>query len=340
MPQLQRKRKITHDSLQPKKRVVLTHVQKRQLCLDSQKTPRLTQQELAAIYQIKERPPYFSQVEEALVLWLTNALAAEVIINGDILREKAKIFAIWGLCNRKTLYVKWDEANSIPLETLEEKRRKLREIIKNYDLNDVFNCDETGLYWDLEPSKTLVQGPLSGKKKSKNRNKIEAYEILQELNKGATPLNIHDTINFSSDSWNFVSQQTISNCWRYTGILPQNDMDELDDETDNDDNQAIRDEMELQDLIDQLLFNDPMNVKEFLHIDDFLKGNKGLTDDEIISMVKSNNEPEIDPNEGPIEIISKREALGHLDNLVVFFEYSSDVSVNPSELSILQKLRH
>ncbi|PKC52110.1 hypothetical protein RhiirA1_482245, partial [Rhizophagus irregularis] len=51
MPQLQRKRKITHDSLQPKKRVVLTHAQKRQLCLDSQKTPRLTQQELAAIYK-------------------------------------------------------------------------------------------------------------------------------------------------------------------------------------------------------------------------------------------------------------------------------------------------
>ena len=26
-----------------------------------------------------------------------------------------------------------------------------------------------GLYWDLEPSKTLAQGPLSGKKKSKKR---------------------------------------------------------------------------------------------------------------------------------------------------------------------------
>ncbi|RGB30482.1 hypothetical protein C1646_671680 [Rhizophagus diaphanus] len=117
-------------------------------------------------------------------------------------------------------------------------------------------------------------------------------------------------------------------------------MDESDDETDDDNDQAIRDEMELQDLIDQLPFNDPINVEEFLHIDDFLKGNEGLIDDEIISMVKSNNETEIDLNEGPMEIILKREALDHLDNLVVFFEYSSDVSVNPSELNILQKLRH
>ncbi|GET62201.1 tigger transposable element-derived protein 6-like [Rhizophagus irregularis DAOM 181602=DAOM 197198] len=469
MPQLQRKRKITHDSLQPKKRVVLTHAQKRQLCLDSQKTSRLTQQELAAIYQIKqntvsdilknkdkwllvnpdseeankqrERPPCFPQVEEALALWLTNALAAGVIINGDILREKAKIFARGFEIDNFTAsngwlekfkqrhhlkeYVKWGEANSAPLETLEEERRKLREIIKDYDLNNVFNCDETAdlyshipkstnitwkkkeelpvnYYWNstawmqvsiwndyltkldarmrlqrrkillivdnapvhvinenlnltnvavhfLPPNTTAHLQPCDAGiinsfkaqyRKLLIRNRIEAYEISQELNKGATPLNIHDAINFSSDAWNSVSQRTISNCWHHTGILPQDDMDESDDETDDDDDQAIRDEMELQDLIDQLPFNDPMNVEEFLHIDDFLKGNEGLTDDEIISMVKSNNKPEIDPNEGPMEIISKREALGHLDNLVVFFEYSSDVSVNPSELSILQKLRH
>jgi hypothetical protein len=231
--QLQGKRKSVQDSTQLKKRVVLTHAQKRQLCLDSQKTPRPTQEELAVIYKIKqntvsdilkkkdkwllvnpdseeankqrERPSCFPQVEEALALWITNALAAEVVINGDILREKAKLFAREFEINNFTAsnrwldkfkqrhhlkeYIKWGEAKSAPLEALEEERRKLREIIKNYDLNDVFNCDETGnckfsskdlnnilifiiilgLYWDLEPSKTLAQGPLNGKKKSKKR---------------------------------------------------------------------------------------------------------------------------------------------------------------------------
>ncbi|GBB92484.1 hypothetical protein RclHR1_20100001 [Rhizophagus clarus] len=59
------------------------------------------------------------------------------------------------------------EAKSAPLEILEETRKNLHEIIKDYDLNNVFNYDETGLYWDLEPSKTIMQNPLSGKKKSK-----------------------------------------------------------------------------------------------------------------------------------------------------------------------------
>ena len=120
-------------------------------------------------------------------------------------------------------------------------------------------------------------------------------------------------------------------------------MDELDDEIDDCDHedQAFQDEMELQDLIYRLPFDDFMDVNEFLHIDDCLKSNEGLTDDEIISMVKSNNnEQKIDLNEGPLEIISTREALDHLDNLVVFFEHSSDVPINPNELSVLQKLRH
>ncbi|GBC15082.2 CENP-B homolog protein 2-like [Rhizophagus irregularis DAOM 181602=DAOM 197198] len=484
MSQQQRKRKSVQDTFQPNKRVVLTHAQKRQLCLDSQKTPRPTQEELAVLYKVKqntvsdilkkkekwllvnpdsedankqkERPVYFPQVEEALSLWVTNALAAELTINTDILREKAKYFAQQFEINKFSFsngwidkfkrrhnlkeYIKWGEAKSAPLETLDEERGILREIIKDYDLNDVFNCDETGLYWDLEPSKTLAQGPLSGTKKSKKRvtllltcnatgteklkplfihkyqnpralngkkkknyrqirlqnrnilllvdnapvhiinedvnltnvvvhflppnttshlqpcdagiinsfkaqyrkllvrNRIEAYEISQELNKEPTTINIHDSIDFSVNAWNSVSQQTIINCWKHTGILPINEMDEIDEIED----QALHDEMELQDLINELPFDNLMDADEFLHIDDCLKSNEGLTDDEIVSMIKSNNnnESEMDPDEEPPVVIPETKALGYLDDLVLFFKHSSDVCINPNELSVLQKLRH
>src|SRR5438445_744953 len=73
----------------------------------------------------------------------------------------------------------------------DKEREKLQELISNYDIENVFNCDKTGnnfielinviyfiltkvlfnlgLYWELEPSKTLSTSPLSGMKKSKNR---------------------------------------------------------------------------------------------------------------------------------------------------------------------------
>lgn len=151
-------------------------------------------------------------------------------------------------------------------------------------------------------------------------------------------MNIYDAINFSKNAWNSVSQQTISNCWKHTGILLQNEMDEMDDEIeDSDDQEEFFNEMEMQELIDKLPFDDFMSAEDFLHIDDGLKNNGGLTDDEIVAIVKSNNSGlATDQNERPLELISKKEALDHLNNLVLFFDHSSDISINSDELNILK----
>ncbi len=39
-------------------------------------------------------------------------------------------------------------------------------------------------------------------------------------------------------------------------------------------------------------------------------------------------------------MISKKEALGHLNNLILFFKHSLDISINSDELNILKKLRY
>ena len=36
----------------------------------------------------------------------------------------------------------------------------------------MYDCDETALYWRIEPDKTLASGPVQGKKKSKDRASI------------------------------------------------------------------------------------------------------------------------------------------------------------------------
>ena len=48
-------------------------------------------------------------------------------------------------------------------------RNELRKITENYNLTDIYNCDETGLYWRTPPSKTLATGSVIGRKKSKDR---------------------------------------------------------------------------------------------------------------------------------------------------------------------------
>ena len=51
------------------------------------------------------------------------------------------------------------------------KQRKLLPVLRRYDPSDVFNADETGLYWRLLPDKThAIAGEVcTGGKKSKER---------------------------------------------------------------------------------------------------------------------------------------------------------------------------
>lgn len=48
-------------------------------------------------------------------------------------------------------------------------RSELQVLISQYELDDVYNADETGLYWKLEPNKSLATGPITGTKKPKDR---------------------------------------------------------------------------------------------------------------------------------------------------------------------------
>ena len=48
-------------------------------------------------------------------------------------------------------------------------RTELQSLIAKYDLEDVYNADETGLYWKLEPNKFLARNFVIGTKKPKDR---------------------------------------------------------------------------------------------------------------------------------------------------------------------------
>ena len=71
-----------------------------------------------------------------------------------------------------SLHQRHGESASADTEAAAKGRIKLREILKDYSLKDVFNFDETGLFYRLEPNKTLASGPVKGTKKCKDRVSI------------------------------------------------------------------------------------------------------------------------------------------------------------------------
>lgn len=156
--------------------------------------------------QKRERRGKFPEVEAALYLWMQHALSSNIVISGDILKSKGLQFATklqkegfsgsdgWlaKFKNRHHIkqYFKSGEANSAPLETLENERELLKEVIQDYESCDVYNVDETALYWNLEPSKTLSDHFISGTKKSKDRVTIVLTCNADGSDK-LTPLFIH-----------------------------------------------------------------------------------------------------------------------------------------------------
>jgi hypothetical protein len=135
---------------------------------------------------MKERKDKFLKVNDALGEWVSGALAANHILTGKILQVKALDFAqrfpeeshfkasdgwLEKFKKRHNLHqVRMQgEANSVPLEILPEEQERLREIISEYNLDDVYNADEMALFFRMPPNATLATGKTSGTKRDKTR---------------------------------------------------------------------------------------------------------------------------------------------------------------------------
>jgi len=171
------------------KRVTLSVSQKQELCQKKIDSPSISNIELANYYNVKPntvsdilkrkseylsvpsselerkrlRQPMYKEIDDAVGIWISQFLAANQTLRGDVIQNKAKQFAVrfgitgftasagW-LTNFKRrndirLYIKSGEAASGPsLEEIDEYRQKIAEKLSEYALEDIYNCDETGIF--------------------------------------------------------------------------------------------------------------------------------------------------------------------------------------------------
>ena len=55
---------------------------------------------------------------------------------------------------------------------LPQQRIEPQQILSQYELSDIYNCDETALFWKAEPNHTLAHALISGTKRLKDRVSI------------------------------------------------------------------------------------------------------------------------------------------------------------------------
>lgn len=115
----------------------------------------------------------FPDLENALVKWMNQARNSNVPVGGQILREKAKFFATrLGISNedfrcsdgwfdrfKKRNNIKFKkvcgESASVSTELCSEWKAKLKTIIQEYEAKNIFNADETGLFFKCLPDRSM-----------------------------------------------------------------------------------------------------------------------------------------------------------------------------------------
>ena len=168
-----------------------------------------------------------------------------------------------------------------------------------------------------------------------------------EFNIPVPKLKISDSISFCADAWEAVTTRTIYNCWKKTRILPfaASPFDDDNENSDNDDNKNSDDNEidEVQKLLDQynnFTSGELISAKEFILIDDDDNyGEEEITDEEIIKMVKPNEE-EIEDDLISQPKISTLEVLESLDKVLIFLDNPpDDFTTEFNNRSILYNLK-
>ena len=144
-----------------------------------------------ATFRARARTGQWPDLEKVLYLWQQQIEERGGITSGELLRQKAlqiwqqlpqysdrppPEFSIGWVGNFKKRhnikeFVQHGEAGSAP-EATEVEMRSLRTLAGEYQEEDIYNMDETGLFWRMTPSRGLATTSRPGLKKDKTRVSI------------------------------------------------------------------------------------------------------------------------------------------------------------------------
>jgi hypothetical protein len=118
------------------------------------------------------------ELENQLLNWVIQKQASNAALSSETIISKAKMLAegneeikihfsygwLRGFMKRHHLkcYFRHGEAADADNAAIEAQLPGLRDLISQYLPADVFNMDETGLFYRMSPNRTIAAGPVSG----------------------------------------------------------------------------------------------------------------------------------------------------------------------------------
>ena len=121
---------------------------------------------------MKARKCLYTDINESVWEWFCQARARNIPLTGRLIQEKAVMFSMetghddftasngWLDRWKKRFNVKCNvlsgESADVSEETVLEWKQRLPSLCEGYNLKDIFNADETGLYYRAMPTRSMV----------------------------------------------------------------------------------------------------------------------------------------------------------------------------------------
>jgi hypothetical protein len=114
----------------------------------------------------------YSELESVLFSWYKQARATNIPVDGNVLREEAKKIAAQLNIENFTASNGWitrfkdrhglvykklaEESAAVDSESMEVWLERLPSLLEGYEPRDIYNADETGLFLNVLPDRTLA----------------------------------------------------------------------------------------------------------------------------------------------------------------------------------------
>ena len=152
----------------------------------------------------------------------------------------------------------------------------MKDILARYKPENVFNCDETGLFWQMLPKKSLgfIGEQRRGKKPARKETIKDTHSCV-----GSYEM---DFMLAMKSSWNMVKGETIANCWRKAGFVQDGECNEQVAAESVDEVETC--DRNVWDHLAEIVGNLP-TFDDYVDVDNKVESHNTLTDEEIVSQV-------------------------------------------------------
>jgi hypothetical protein len=170
------------------------------------------------------------------------------------------------------------------------------------------------------------------------------FEDGKDINK--EKINIKEAINYVAEAWDHVTEETIRNCWKKTGILPSLTNKEIDDVIQIQQEMMDDDAADIGQMINELDMDDPAaalladKLYDFFQDLEEIPTEEILSDDDIVRLIQDqvneNDENDSDSEEEQI-LVPPNDALKSLQTWITFFEQQEIDEFSIEDMKIFEK---